>query len=219
MLNVPPSEAPNRGQPAEQPDAQKLRIPIFQVLRQLRGGVAVKNIVGNQEDVVRIDSTGNPTLRHLGTWRLGGTWRRIEFNLFRKQRVERNPRRSCDRGPCGQFHASSTSGLFQPWRTPQAQGSPSPDVRVGMTKIATCTGVQTYARYPIYSLRLGTTTMIQEPQCQNAANQQSRSSSRFSPIRQSVQAAANLIHANMPTEPVKSQYNEFADEISAGIRH
>ena len=35
------------------------------------GGVAVKNIVGNQEDVVRLDSTGTPTYERWGT--AGGT--------------------------------------------------------------------------------------------------------------------------------------------------
>ena len=35
------------------------------------GGVAVRNIVGNQEDVIRIDSTGTPTYDTSGT--AGGT--------------------------------------------------------------------------------------------------------------------------------------------------
>jgi hypothetical protein len=40
VLNVPPLEAPKPRSPADEPDAQKLRIPIFQVLRQPRAAAS-----------------------------------------------------------------------------------------------------------------------------------------------------------------------------------
>ena len=73
-----------------------------------------------------------------------------------------------------------------------------------------------YARYPIYSLRLGT-NMIQEPQCQNGNQQCYTVFESISPDPTVCPSGSKLNPCQYADGTGKSQYNEFADEISAGF--
>ena len=157
-------------------------------------------------------------LRHLGYLRrLGGVRRRIEFNLFRKQRVERNPRRSCDRGPCGAIPCQAAPQVYSNHggtpASPRLTSSPMFVLVATQARHKYAPASKLYARYPIYSLRLGT-NMIQEPQCQNGNQQCYTVFESISPDTTVCPSGSKLNPCQYADGTGKYQYNEFADEIS-----
>jgi hypothetical protein len=129
------------------------------------GGVAVRNIVGNQEDVVRLDSTGTPTYDTWGTtggsavygvvsnstyWTTG-----VWFGVGGDPVIEGVEGNSLQSAPT---HWAATGG------TEQHQGSSDPGlVLVAFQDCHKVSSTNIFVRFPAYDLSLST-TQVKTPQ-------------------------------------------------------
>ena len=181
------------------------------------GGVAVKNIVGNQEDVVRLDASGNPTYDTWGTSGGQGGYGVLSnstyFNTGLWAGTTGDP---VIAGVEGEPLEVAASTWAESGGTEQKQGSSDP----GLVLIATqdCHKVndtQLYARYPIYQLSTSTTKL--------ATPTENYTVFEFIPGQKSRSTGVvctrygDLDPCGYGDRTAKFPFNEFDDEISVGL--